>query len=172
MENPGKILFAYNGCRFYFILLLKQLLTQNENLEVNGLIENNGRIMQYLFNECKMFDLCNFTLSTLDEACKDNKISQDKCKSSFKHENIKNLDDVEFYRNEVVPYLELDLISMKEIFYLFNSGMYKLMKVNITSYLTISSLSYKCWISYLHSVNEKLEKNKKIKIEIPDKKKI
>ena len=49
---------------------------------------------------------------------------------------------------------------MKEIFYLFNSEMYKLMKVNITSYLTISSLSYKCWISYLHSVNEKLEKNK------------
>ena len=45
------------------------------------------------------------------------------------------------------------------------------MKVNITSYLTISILSYKCWISYLHSVNEKLEKNKKIKIEIPDRKK-
>ena len=59
---------------------------------------------------------------------------------------------------------------MKEIFYLFNSEMYKLMKVNITSYLTVSSLSYKCWISYLHSVNEKLEKNKKIKIEIPDRK--
>ena len=49
-------LSAYNGCRFYFILLLKQLLIQNENLEFNGLIENNGRIMQYLFNECKMFD--------------------------------------------------------------------------------------------------------------------
>ena len=65
MRNPGKILRAYNGCRFDFILLLKQLLTQNENLEVNGLIENNGRIMQYLFNECKMFDLCNFTLSKL-----------------------------------------------------------------------------------------------------------
>ena len=47
------------------------------------------------------------------------------------------------------------------------------MKVNITSYLTISSLSYKFWISYLHSINEKLEKNKKIKIEIeiPDKNK-
>ena len=46
------------------------------------------------------------------------------------------------------------------------------MKVNITSYLTISSLSYKCCISYLNSINEKFEKNKKIKIEIPDKKKI
>ena len=95
--------------------------------------------MQYLFNECKMFDLCNFTLSTLEEACKDYKIAENKCKSSFKHENIKNWNDVEFYKNEVVPYLELDLISMKEIFYLFNSEMYKLMKVNITSYLTISS---------------------------------
>ena len=37
------------------------------------------------------------------------------------------------------------------------------MKLNITSCLTISSLSYKYWISYLHSVNEKLEKNKKLK---------
>ena len=45
------------------------------------------------------------------------------------------------------------------------------MKVNITSYLTISSLSYKYSISYLNAINEKLEKNKKIKIEIPDKKK-
>ena len=51
MRNQGKILYAYNGCRFDFILLLKQLLLQNENLEINGLIENNGRIMQYLFNE-------------------------------------------------------------------------------------------------------------------------
>ena len=160
MENKGKILCAYNGCRFDFILLLKQLLLDNENLEINGLIENNGRIMQYLFNECKMFDLCNFTLSKLEEACKDYKISEDKCKSNFKHEKIKNWYDVEFYRNEIVPYLELYLISMKEIFYLFNSEMYKLMKVNITAYLTISSLSYKCWISYLHSINEKLGKNK------------
>ena len=119
MGNKGKILCAYNGCRFYFILLLKQLLTKNENLEINGLIENNVRIMQYLFNECKMFDLCNFTLSKLKEACKDYKILSEKCKSKFKHKKIKNWDDVEFYRNEVVPYLELDLISMKEIFYHF-----------------------------------------------------
>ncbi len=57
---------------------------------------------------------------------------------------------------------------MKEIFYLFNSEMYKLMKVNITPYLTISSLSYKCWISYLNSINEKLKKikNKKLKFQI------
>ena len=52
---------------------------------------------------------------------------------------------------------------MKEIFYLFNSEMYKLMKVNITSYLTISSLSYKCWISYLFEINKKFKKNNKIK---------
>ena len=100
--------------------------------------------MEYLFNECKMFDLCNFTLSTFEEACKDYKIAEDKCKSKFEHDKIKSWDDVEFYRNKVVPYLELDLISMKEIFYFFNSLMKKLMKVNITSYLTISSLSYKC----------------------------
>ena len=121
MGNKGKILCAYNGCRFDFILLLKQLLLQNENLEINGLIESNGRIMQYLFNECRMFDLCNFTLSKLTDACKDYKISEDKCKSDFKHDKIKSWDDVEFYRNEIIPYLELDLISMKEIFYLFNS---------------------------------------------------
>ena len=76
MENPGKILYAYNGCRFDFILLLRQLLSQIENLEINVLIENNGRIMQYLFNECKMFDLCNFTLSSLDDACNDYKLSK------------------------------------------------------------------------------------------------
>ena len=99
-----------------FILLLKQLLLDNENLEINGLIENNGRIMQYLFNECRMFDLCNFTMTSLKDACNDYKISAEKCKSEFNHEKIKSWEDVEFYRNEVVPYLQLDLVSMKELY--------------------------------------------------------
>ena len=63
-----------------------------------------------------MFDLCNFTMTSLKDACNDYKISKDKCKSEFKHDKIKSWNDIEFYRNEVIPYLELDLISMKEIF--------------------------------------------------------
>ena len=148
MRNPGKILCTYNGCKFYFILLFKQLFLSNDKLEINGLIENNGRIMQYVFNECKLIDLYNFTMISLKDACSDYKISSDKCKSEFDHNKIKIWADVELYKNEVFPYLELDLISIKELFFIFNSEMYRLMKVNITSYLTISSLSYSCWISY------------------------
>ena len=55
----------------------------------------------------------NFTMTSLKVACNDYKISADKCKSEFKHDKIKSWNDVEFYRNEVLPYLELDLISIK-----------------------------------------------------------
>ena len=37
MKNPNKILCAYNGSRFDFILLLKELLN-NHNVEIGGLI--------------------------------------------------------------------------------------------------------------------------------------
>ena len=170
MQNPNKILCAYNGCRFYFILLLKELLN-NDNMEVSGLIENGGRIMQYLINDSKMFDLCNFTMSSLKDACADYKISSNKCKSEFDHNKIKNWNDVELYKNEVVPYLKLDLISMKELFYIFNSEMFKLQEINITDYLTISSLSYACWNRYIFELNKKLEKSDRISIEIPNKEK-
>ena len=168
MKNPNKILCAYNGSRFDFILLLKELLN-NHNVEIGGLIENAGRIMQYVTNESKMFDLCNFTMSSLKAACDDYKIAGDKRKSEFDHNKIKSWRDVELYRNEVVPYLELDLISMKELFYVFNSEMFKIQGINITDYLTISSLSYACWIRYIHDMNEKTKKADKINIEIPDK---
>ena len=95
-----------------FILLLKQLLLDNENLEINGLIDNNGRIMQYLFNECRMFDLCNFTLSKLEDACNDYKISSEKCKSKFEHDSIRQHHYYSYVHLEIIYYI-------LNIFYIF-----------------------------------------------------
>ena len=118
--------------------------------------------MQYLFNECKMFDLCNFTLSKLKEACKDYKISSEKYKSKFEHDKIKNWNDVEFYRNEVVPYLELDLISMKELFIIMNKEIYGLIGTNMTNYLTAPTMAYDHATSKIFEYNNRCNSKNKI----------
>ena len=88
-----------------------------------------------------MFDLCNFTMTSLKDACNDYKISKDKCKSEFDHNKIKSWEDLELYRNEVLPYLELDLISMKELFITINKEIYELIRTNITNYLTAPAIA-------------------------------
>ncbi len=53
-------------------------------------------------SESKVFDLYLFVMTSLDKACKDFKIKNEK--SSFDHKKIKNWDDVEKYKPEVSPY--------------------------------------------------------------------
>ena len=110
-----KIFVAYNGGKFDFIILLKELIN-NPNVEVKQYLKNGSRVLQYEFNGNKIFDLINFTLCGLAAACEAYKISDDKKKSEFDHSLINNWVDVAEFEDNVRPYLQLDLISMKELF--------------------------------------------------------
>src|SRR5579875_2270463 len=137
--------------------LIKELMQKNVDVPKKKIIITNGKILKFEFGKGnKFFDLYQFIMSSLDKASKDFNLEYKK--SEFDHNKIKTWEDVEKYKNEVLPYLELDVKSLRELFIKFNEKIYDLEKINITSYITISHMGYSIWSSKLNEC-----------VEIPDK---
>ena len=64
----NKKLVAYNGGRFDFIILFKELL-KREEIEIKNYLKNGSRLLSYEFNGNTIMDLYNFTMSSLKDAC-------------------------------------------------------------------------------------------------------
>ncbi len=149
LEN--KAISAYNGSGFDFYFLINKLT--DRGVHVKDIILTNGKVMTFRYgkeeSENKVFDLYLFVNSSLDKACKDFKIKNEK--SSFDHKKIKNWDDVEKYKPEVLPYLELDVKGLKELFEVFNDMIYEIKEINISDYITLSHMAYEIWASMLNN---------------------
>ena len=107
----NKIVSAYNGAGFDFYFLIDSLT--EKGTEIKNLILSNGRVMSFEFgNNNKVFDLCLFLTCSLDKACKsyNTKVK----KSSFDHMKIKTWSDVDLYEDQVKPYLDRDVLALKE----------------------------------------------------------
>ena len=153
----NKIISAFNGSRFDFYMLIDAFTERG--IPYRNLILSGGRIISLTYGtekkENKVFDICLFINSSLDDACKEFKIKN--AKSSFDHTLIQSWDDTVKYQPTVQPYLEKDVLALNELFMTFNDMMYEQMKVNITSYITLSHMAYNIWASMLES-----------KVEIPN----
>jgi DNA polymerase elongation subunit (family B) len=125
IKYENKIISAYNGSSFDFYYLLKKLAARN--IPVKNMVLNNGRLMSMEFGKGnKIFDLCLFLIITcsLDSACNDYKIINSKAK--FDHSLMKSWEDTKKYRDKVEPYLDLDVLALKELFEKFNDLMYEI----------------------------------------------
>ncbi len=69
-------------------------------------------------------------------------MDKDKCKTEFDHNLINNWDDVKNYKNDVCKYLKMDVVSMKELYKIFNDKIFEILEVNITEYLTLPARAY------------------------------
>lgn len=146
-----KIISAYNGSGFDFFMLIRKITDMG--ITVEDIILTNGKVMTFKFgNENRIFDLYLFINSSLDKACKDFKIKN--AKSSFDHTKIKTWDDVDKHEKEVLPYLKLDVLGLKELFETFSDMIYEMKHINITNYVTLSHMAYEIWASMLTNVVE------------------
>jgi DNA polymerase elongation subunit (family B) len=153
LTKQDKIVCAYNGAGFDFHFLMNEMIMRG--MDVKDTIINNGRILSFTFGEkMRCWDLCLFTLSSLKDACKDFKVSDDNTKTEFDHFKIKSWEDVHKYRDEVEPYIKRDVLGMKEVFEKFSAMVYDLFKVHMTEFITLSAMSYAIWTQ---SVKEILE---------------
>ena len=157
MQVENKIITAYNGAGFDFYFLIDKLTAKGVN--ITNMILNNGKVMSFRFGSNKVFDLCLFVQSSLDSACKSFKIEN--AKGYFDHNKIKSFSDADSHKVEVLDYLKLDVLGLKELFEKFNNMMYKLSKANITSYVTLSHMAYSIWISTLEEDVELPREEKK-----------
>jgi hypothetical protein len=147
----NRIVSAFNGSGFDFYFLLDKLTERG--VCIKNLIINGGKLMSFEFGDGnKIFDLYLFITSSLDKACKDFKIIN--AKTSFDHSLIKTFEDVETYKETVLPYLKLDVLALEELFIKFNDLMFEKFKLNITKYLTISSMGYEIWSMLLKEIVE------------------
>ena len=148
LKSDKKFICAYNGSGFDFYFLLQEL--QRKNVEVNNLVLNNGRLMTFEFNDIKCIDLYLFIKVSLNDACESFEL--DVKKGDFDHQLIKNWESVEFYKNDWMPYLENDVLSMRELFITFNKMIFNITPgCNICNYLTLSSMGYDIWNNSLPS---------------------
>ena len=140
-----------------------------KDINVTNIIINNGKVISFTFGnkdkQNKIFDLYLFISSSLDNACSSFKVDEELAKTYFDHSKITGWDAVEKCKNEVLPYLKNDVLSLKELLQKFNSIIYSKFKVNITKFVTLSHLGYNIWQKTLRP--KKKEKTKGYAIEIP-----
>lgn len=159
MEN--KTISAYCGSKFDFHFLVDYLTLIGvcpQNIKKNG----DGKIMYFTFGSNKIFDLYLFIGESLEKACDSFKL--DSQKSKFDHKLIKSWEDVQKYKNEVLPYLKKDVECLNELFTTFNKLIYEKVGCNTTSYYSISHQAYTIWSSKLNSVVEILKDENKYNI--------
>lgn len=169
-EQTDKTFIAYNGCRFDFYFLQKEIL--NNNLKPKFLM-NNGRILslkwggenkiskktkkQITINQNCVWDLCNFMPGfSLKKACQSFETNFQK--QDFDHNLMKDWDCVDKHKKDVLHYLKYDVMSLKELTEKYVATAETLYDASPTRYLTLSSYADKVWAS---TVDDEI-------IEIPD----
>jgi hypothetical protein len=151
--QKNKKVCAYNGAGFDFHFLMSELLS--EGVEIKNVILSGGRLMTFGFGDnMRCWDICLFTLSSLKDACKSFGVSQANAKTEFEHSKIQSWSDVYKYRSEVEPYIEKDVLSLKEVYQNYSTMLYSIFKCHMTDFVTLSSMSYALWTG---SVNAMLE---------------
>ena len=156
LKNPGNTYIAYNGAKFDFYFLQNQLL--KEKITTNYL-NSGGRLLSlkwggtttkngYTANSSSVWDLYQFMPGfSLKSACKAYKT--DFQKLDFDHKKMKNWKSVQKYKNEVLHYLQHDVMSLKELTQTFVNTTEQLFDASPTKYLTLSSYAENVWKSNL-----------------------
>jgi len=150
LSYENKTICAYNGARFDFYLLIDKLTERG--VDIHDIILANGSILSFKFGKNnKVFDLCRFIMSSLEDACESYNIFNKKME--FDVLKIKSWDLAEKFRHQVEPYLKYDVLSLRELFFTFNDSIFENDSVNITKFVTLSHMGYAIWSSTLqHSI--------------------
>jgi hypothetical protein len=136
----------YNGSKFDCFLLLRKLV--DKGIRVTKLVMSNGTLLSFVcFGNIRLFDLIRFTLSSLDQACKD--FGSPVKKGSFDHRKVRSWEDVARWEHEWRPYLESDVKGTKGVYRIFADFFWNTFAININSCVTLSQAAYQYWCSLL-----------------------
>ncbi len=154
-DLKGYIWF-FNGSRFDNFFVLKWLLENKIKIDNEKTLITGGNIVTLGFKTNKgsvyIKDLTKFLQGSLDANCKAFGIEEDKSKKDFDHSLIKSYDDVFKHMNNVIPYLENDVISLKEVYHNFAKAIFDLYGLFVCKYITIGQMSYVAWTSTLKNI--------------------
>lgn len=132
--------------------MLRGLLDYGYDFENNGFLRNAGAILSFKLFKLKVRDLCQFIKSSLARACKDYGLNVQK--QDFNHSKMTGWDAVTTHRNEVIHYLNYDVLCLAELFKVFQNEMFNCFKQDINSCVSISQFGYKAWASTCGDISE------------------
>lgn len=133
---------AYNGSNFDHYFVKTEFIRRK--LKLNKFCMNNGSIIMFEYKNLKLFDLNKHLIGSLK-----NNLSSFGCKvqkGDFNHELGCRWEDMsEEVRNDCLKYLEGDCFGLKELYEKVNNGVFEEYGVNLTSYISTSSLTFNIW---------------------------
>lgn len=147
-----KHISAYNGSGFDFYPLIGEYIKTND---ATNLLWSNGRLIKGTIKvgdrEYGLFDLSNHTIGTL----RDNliNIKSKWLKGDIDYSKFKRWEDTEqSHREEIIEYLEADVMGLQDLFNQLNSALYTKWGRNMTEFLTTSHTTYNI---FLHEIDGK-----------------
>ena len=174
-DHKNKTYMAYNGSRFDFYFLQKEIL---DGGETPSFLLNGGRILslrwdgeesviekgprkgeKIIINQNSVWDLCNFLVGfSLKKACQ--AFGTENQKQDFDHARMQNWDCVNNEKNkkDCLHYLYYDVMSLVELTEKYVDASEEEYLASPTRYLTLSSFAENVWKSNLDDLI----------IEIPD----
>jgi len=139
------IINAFNGANFDSYFLVADILKRG----VPNLTVNNGSIIGMKYSNIKMFDICKHLQGSLKSNLKEMKC--DVQKGDFNHDLATRWEEmVEDLKTECLLYLRGDVMGLSELYGKVNTAIFDKYKVNITSYISTSSLTFNIWKSKMN----------------------
>lgn len=133
---------AFNGANFDHYFLMSEFIRLNLSPEKH--IINNGSIINFKYKNIKFFDLCKHLQGSLSQNL--NSLKCEIQKGEFDHNKACKWEHMaQEMKMECIKYLKSDVLGMRELYNKINSSIFKDYKVNISSYISTSSLSFDMW---------------------------
>ncbi len=141
-------LYYFNGSGFDNYLHIKGMVDHNYHIDSGGFIKNGSRIMAFnQHSKLKVRDLCLFIKSKLDDACKDWGVPVDESKKQFDHERVYDWESVEKVKDEVIEYLNYDVISLASLFKIYHTTMWQCFSKDMNLCVSPAQFSLQAWSS-------------------------
>lgn len=142
-KNKKYSLVFYNGSRFDLYFVYKWLV--ENKIAVEDLIFSDGAYKKFKFGNITTFDLNLHIPGSLKNNCKAFGVDTSKCKGDFDHKLMIDWSCVDKYEHQWRPYLELDIVSLREMYKKYATSVFTDFNLNCIDYMTLSSLAFKYW---------------------------
>ena len=143
--NLNGVVVFYNGSRFDLFFVFKWFVEHHITLKNYMKVSKSNKILSLEVDQVKFWDLCLFTLGSLDATCKAFKTPPQYVKKSFDHSLIRCWEDVYNYETVVTEYNKYDVVSLGFAYKNFAKTIFDLYKFNVTEAFTLSHMAYGIW---------------------------
>jgi hypothetical protein len=141
-NQPALFVNAFNGAGFDHYEIFKELIRQG--ITPDKQIINNGNIISLEFSGIKFIDVSKHLNGTLKENLES--LGCEIQKGDIDHNLSCRWEDTSDERKiEVIKYLKADVLGLKEIYDMMNRQIFNDYKMNISSYISTSSMTFNQW---------------------------